>query len=292
MQADKVQIPEEFYALLGEGPIWDERSACLYWVDILGKRLMRIDEHGHVESRQMEVYVGAIALREGNGLVLATQQGFQYYDWSTGLLERISDPESEKPGNRFNDGKCDPAGRFWAGTMSLSSKMNQGALYRLDADQSVHTMLEGVSISNGLAWSHDHKRMYYIDTPTSQVVSFDYDRMTGSIANPQAVLAIPSSEGYPDGMTIDAEGNLWIAHYGGFQVSRWNPDTGQQIDKIQLPVPYVTSCTFGGKDRNILYITTAREGLTEEQLEKYPQAGALFQVQTDVTGGNTYRYTG
>jgi sugar lactone lactonase YvrE len=280
-------------AALGEGPSWDEKENVLYWTDILGKRIYRYrPADGEMSSFQLEQYVGAVVPRQSGGLALAAQRGFYSFEPTSGTMRLMAIPAEQDPDLRFNDGKCDPAGRFWAGTTSLTDRRGAAALYRMDPDGSLHRMLEGVSISNGLGWSPDGSTMYYIDTPTRTVAAFDYDMDTGAIRNKRTALEIPEAEGDPDGMTVDEEGKLWIAHWGGFQVARWDPVTGQKISGIRLPVPLVTSCVFGGKERNELFITTARISLSEEQLEKYPLSGAVFKVVTEVTGAKTYAFGG
>ncbi|MCB9280774.1 MAG: SMP-30/gluconolactonase/LRE family protein [Lewinellaceae bacterium] len=266
-------------ALLGEGPVWDAHRQCICWVDIL---------NGHIHEftptrntyRQIQVndMVGAVALRTNGHFIAALKSGLAFVNRDTGAVQMLHHPEVHLPGNRFNDGKCDPAGRFWVGTMALSEEPGAGSLYMIEKDLSHSRKIAGVSISNGLAWSPDHKTFYYIDTPTMEVVAYDYDIRTGEIAGKRTVITIPENQGFPDGMTIDRDGMLWIAHWDGWQVTRWDPLTGEQLLQIPLPVARVTSCTFGGADFRDLYITTARVGLTEEQLAQQPLAGRLFVV--------------
>ena len=279
---------------LGEGPVWDDRTGTLLWVDI-------IRGHVHLLKTATAAYrrldlgemVGVVALRENGHLIAGIRSGIADVDILTGTVTRRFAPESHLPDNRFNDGKCDPAGRFWAGTMPLSASRPDGSLYLVGKEGSLHRMITGVTISNGLAWSTDRKKMYYIDTPTFEVACFDYDEATGSIDRRRTAFKIPRSAGAPDGMTIDAEGMLWVAHWGGWQVTRWDPTTGAMIDKIKLPVSNVTSCTFGGPDLRDLYITSAREGLTSAQLEAQPLAGSLFVIkQSDWKGLPAARYSG
>lgn len=280
-------------ATLGEGPAWDEKGNTLYWTDILEKRIYRYHPAtAKIESFQLDQYVGAVVPRQSGGLVVAAHRGFYYFDPPSGTLHLAAAPEDQDPDLRFNDGKCDPAGRFWAGTMSMTDRKCAGALYRLDRDGSLHRMLEGVSISNGLGWSPDGTTLYYIDTPTRVIAAFDYDAETGRIGKKRIAAEIPEEEGLPDGMTVDEEGKLWVAHWGGFQVARWDPASGKKLSSIRLPVPLVTSCVFGGDKRNELFITTARIGLSEEELKKYPLSGAVFRVTMDVTGVKTYAFGG
>ncbi len=280
-------------AKLGEGPVWDHRQQKLYWVDIEGFALHVYDPATHTD-RAIDAgqYIGAVALRAASlsaagGLVAALKSGFALFDTTTEKFTPIADAESHLPGNRFNDGKCDPAGRFWAGSLLLDEDngKGQGNLYCLNADHSVQLKVPGVSISNGLAWAGDAKTMYYIDTVAECVVAYDYENATGNLANPRRVIEVQgSTQGYPDGMTIDAEGMLWIAHWDGGKVRRWNPNTGAVIGEITLPVSRPTSCVFGGKDFDTLYITSASTRLSAEKLATQPLAGSLFVCKPGVSG--------
>jgi sugar lactone lactonase YvrE len=281
-------------AELGEGALWDERTRRLYWVDIVGQAL-HIYDPASQEDRRYEVgqMVGTVVLSESGRVLLAVQNGLAWFDLASETVEIIADPEADIPDNRFNDGKCDPAGRFWAGTMHVSAKVpDRGSLYRLDPDLSVHTMLTGVSISNGIVWTQDRKTMYYNDSTPYTVTAFDYDDATGSISRPRVVIQVPQPMGVPDGMAIDREGMLWIAHFFGGAVRRWNPHTGQVLETITLPVSNPASCAFGGDQLDELYITTARENLNAEQLAREPYAGGLFRVKVDVVGTLTHRFKG
>jgi sugar lactone lactonase YvrE len=194
---------------------------------------------------------------------------------------------------RFNDGKCDPAGRFWAGTMALvKGPRPLGRLHRLDADGSMHVMLRDVGTSNGIVWSLDRRTLYFIDTPLRRVDAFDYEDATGGIANRRAVITVPPDLGRPDGSTLDAEGMIWVAMYEGWGVTRWNPRTGELLQTIRLPVARVTSCAFGAPDLDTLYITSARAGLTDEQRAAQPLAGCLFRVKPGVRGVSAFAYQG
>lgn len=283
----------EVNAQLGEGPLWDERNSVLYWVDINGHTLNRFDpETGKNTAYDLGQPVSTVVLRESGGLLVTLRDGFASYDENTDTLAPIIDPESDKPDNRFNDGKCDPAGRFWAGTMHKSATGYTGALYRLDTDLSAHLMVTDVGISNGICWSADNQTMYYIDTPTRQVFAFDYDIETGNIDNRRSIITVPEANGSPDGMAIDSEGMLWVAHWNGWSVNRWNPNTGEHLQTIKVPASQVTACAFVGDQLDTLYITTARTGLSDEQLKEQPHAGSLFVAKVDVTGTTTYRFKG
>ncbi|WP_051348491.1 SMP-30/gluconolactonase/LRE family protein [Peribacillus kribbensis] len=268
--------------ILGEGPFWHDHK--IHWIDIKEKTLFTYKPSSSgSRSIKLHDYAGAVVPRQSGGWTAALRDGF-YHIHANGEAEFIADPESHLSDNRFNDGKTDQHGRFVAGTMSLSNEEKKGALYRLERDGSVHKMLDHVSLSNGLAWTHDGNTFYHIDTPTQKINAYDYNLDTGELSNGRTVIEVPPGEGAPDGMTIDTEGNLWVAHWGGGQVACWDPRTGKKLRSIELPVEQVTCCTFGGEEMNELFITTARDGLSQEDLEKQPLAGGLFHVKLDVKG--------
>lgn len=276
---------------LGEGPIWDSAKELLYWVNIMEKQLFIFDPET-AENRAIDVgqYVGTVVKGRSGHLYLALHHGFAKLDPESEKLTMISDPEAHISGNRFNDGKCDPAGRFWAGTMSIEETSNSGSLYVLEPSGRTRKMLSDVSISNGIVWSLDAKTMYYIDTPTGCVDAFDYELETGNINNRRTAIKLPEGQGFPDGMTGDAEGMLWVAHWGGYRVTRWNPNTGELLDTIRVPAAQVTACAFGGSDLDELYITCARRGLSERALAEQPLAGGLFKVKPGVKGVRAFEY--
>ncbi len=269
----------EHHCLLGEGPVWDAKQQVLCWVDILNGAI-----HGYAPKNkihttiQLDQLIGAFAFCTDGNFIAALQNGFAFIDRASGETKMIEDPEAHLPGNRFNDGKCDPAGRFWAGTMALTEEAGAGSVYTIEKNVGVTKKIDNVSISNGMAWSADHTTLYYIDSPSFKVVAYAYDKTTGHISNERTIITIKAQDGVPDGMTIDSEGMLWIAHWDGWQVTRWDPATGEKLFHFTLPVGRVTSCTFGGESLEDLYITSARVGLTDEALESQPMAGALFVI--------------
>ena len=275
--------------MLGEGPVWDAANHTILWVDIMGCAIHALDMKSHaLQSISTPSMIGSFALCSDGNIVAALQQGFVFINRNTGEITEIANPEKQLPDNRFNDGKTDPSGRFWAGSMSLTGETGTGSLYMLDCNLTINKKIENVSISNGLCWSLDNRFFYYIDTPTMEVVRFDYDNSTGEISNKTTVISIPAKEGYPDGMTIDSEGMLWIAHWEGWQVARWNPSTGKKINTIQLPVSLVTSICFGGENMDDMFITSARVGLTDEQLAEEPLAGSSFIISNSGFRGFTF----
>ncbi len=270
---------------LGEGPVWDWKNKLLFWVDIEGGLLHCYNPIGQEHQKwTFGQMLGAVVPTENSTLLLALETGLALFEPNTETLTKLSVLVNDLPELRYNDGKVGPNGNFWIGSMHKQLVPNSGNLYRVDHNLSVTQVISQTTISNGMAWTADHKQFYYIDTATQQVVQFHFDKNTSEIANRQVVITIPESAGAPDGMAIDEEGMLWIAHWGGFAVRRWNPHTGEVIEKIQLPAPNVTSCCFGGAHLDTLYITTARSGLSESQIKEFPQSGGLFAFQSKVKG--------
>ncbi|PXX30589.1 sugar lactone lactonase YvrE [Arenibacter sp. ARW7G5Y1] len=265
---------------LGEGPLWDPTRKLICWVDILKGHIHEwsvvSEELNTIQVSQM---IGAMAICNDGNYIAAMKNGFGFVNRETGKVDMIANPEEHLPENRFNDGKCDPYGRFWAGTMPIAEDKSSGSLYFLDTSLNVQKKEINIGVSNGLAWSLDHKTMYFIDSPTRQVVGYDYDKESGKLANKRTAIAIAEEDGFPDGMTIDHEGMLWVAHWGGWQVARYDPVTGKKMLSISMPVSQVTSCSFGGDSMEDLYITSARKGLSKVELEKQPLAGSLFVVR-------------
>jgi sugar lactone lactonase YvrE len=278
-------------AEVGEGPMWDDRAEVLWWVDIKGQQLFRFDPAGG-ENRAwaMPERIGCVVPRRNGGLIGAFQTGFKEIDPQTGAITPIADPEPEQPGNRFNDGKCDPRGRLFAGTMDDAEVACTGTLYRLDSDLSIHVMRREVYISNGLGWSPDERTMYYTDSPRRLIWAYDYEPDTGTMANEGVFARIPDDAGVPDGLCVDAEGFVWSAHWGGWRLTRYAPDG--RIDRVlEMPVPQPSSCAFGGPDLATLYVTSAAIGMSEADLAKAP-GGGLFAVDVGVRGLPTSRFAG
>ena len=282
----------EAKAVLGEGSLWDHQRNCLYWVDILDRKVNIYDPATGANSVfTVNQDVGTVVADTAGNLMLALRDGFARLNIDSGEVVMVAEQKSE--GIRFNDGKCDPAGRFWAGTMADDMAEGAGALYCLDTDRTVRRMIEKVTISNGLVWTLDTKYFYFIDTPTREVAAFDYDIDSGNISNRTAAFKIEEKLGYPDGMAIDEADMIWIAHWGGGKVTRWNPKTGKLLETITVPhASLVTSCAFGGPDLSELFITTATVDLNEEQKRSQTLAGSLFRVQLDVKGVPAFRFKG
>ena len=275
----EIEIITNHKCILGEGPVWDSVRNEINWIDIVKGEIHRYNfDAGSHSIFSVNEMIGCFAICKNGQFVIATQSGFGFWDRTTREIKMSIHPENHLPNNRFNDGKCDPYGRFWAGTMSLTEEPNLGNVYVFD-NNSVEKKMENVSISNGMAWSLDHKTLYYIDSPTFEIVSYRYEKKTGKITDRKIVITIPKEEGCPDGMTIDTNGMLWIAHWDGGQVTRWNPKTGKKLHHFKLPVSRITSLTFGGKDLTDLFITSASIGLSEDEIKEQPLAGSLFVIR-------------
>jgi sugar lactone lactonase YvrE len=271
-------------AEIGEGPLWDPRCGRLYWLDVFARRL-----HCYDPATSSDTVVvlsdmpGSLACRASGGLVAATPRGFCSLDPDTGAMSVLAAVEGDDDATRMNDGKVDPAGRFWAGTMGDGTEP-VGSLYRLDADLSVRPMVSGITIANGLGWSPDASTMYYIDTPTLTVDAFDFDVASGELENRRILVDLRSADvGGPDGMAMDAEGCLWVATWGSGAVRRFSPE-GDPLEVVDVPTSATSSCAFGGPDLEDLYITTATHTLTDADRAAQPHAGGLFRYRPGVRG--------
>jgi sugar lactone lactonase YvrE len=267
--------------LLSEGPRWDAERGELLWVDIIGSRLhrARLGTDGllhEVASVQFDRHVGAVAPAAGGGYVLAAGTGFMFVDVLGDVVE-LAQPEAGRSHVRMNDGACDPQGRFWAGTMAYDESEGAGVLYRLELDGTCTTVVTGLTISNGIGWSPDGTTMYLADSGTATVDAFDFDALSGEIGGRRTIVEIGASGVAPDGLTVDEDGNIWVALWGGGTVQCYSPD-GSLLRTLAVPADRPTSCAFGGPDRATLFITTAREGLDEAALARQPDAGRVFRV--------------
>jgi sugar lactone lactonase YvrE len=273
---------------LGEGPLWIGQLGCFFWVDIQKGNLHRY----HLGFEKLEIrhfpHRLAVVLEGQNGkLILGLGRKLVRYDWETEEVEDLCEVEANQPLHRFNDGKVDPQGRIWIGTLSTKFIEGAGSLYRIGSDLQPEVHLKNLTISNGMAWTENQDTFYFIDTPTRKIQEFSFDAETGEIRFRRVAVEVAEELGYPDGMCIDREGILWVAHYGGSGVYRWNPISGELLDKIELPVPHVTSCCFGGENLDVMLITTAQENMSAEDLKKYPKSGDVFLVKMEVGGLET-----
>lgn len=271
-----------------EGPVWDEDTRTLYFIDVEAGNIFSYKESALTKISVREK-IGTMALcRNSNRYIVGVWSGIYLLDPLTGEKTRLCDPESNLPDNRFNDGKADPFGRFLAGTLSMVPYTEpRAALYSISKDTEVRKLIPNVGLANGLTWSADGSVFYFIDTDRHTVSRYDYDKATGDILNGRVIIKVPDEMGVPDGMTIDSEGSLWVALWGGKSVTRWNPETGRLIDRIEVPAKNVSSCCFGGKNMDELFITTASQNT---DLQKYPLAGNVFIAHPGVTGSRTYKY--
>ncbi len=275
---------------LGEGPIWDEISQRLVWIDISGKQLLVTNPTtGQSDSVPTPSQIGAVALRATGGFLAALEDGLYVAD-DTNQWILLAGIESDDSTTRLNEGKCDPHGAFVGGTMAIDDRQGTASLYRVNGAGLVECLLRGLTISNGLEWTADGATMYHIDTPTRAVKAYRYDSLVPDLGQPTQVVEVPKGQGYPDGMTLDSEGCLWVALWDGRAVHRYTPD-GTLDTVIELPVSRVTSCTFGGANLDTLFITTASYGLDDEAKQAQPEAGALFAASVGVSGFTPSRFS-
>jgi len=276
---------------LGEGAHWHPGWQRFLYVDIEGRKVGCIDPTGkEVKEQNVGKRVGTVVPAANGHLIVALQGSIEELDFETGALRKLVSIEPDKPDNRSNDGKCDAAGRLWVGTMHVDAKLHEGALYRFDGE--LQKMLSNTSISNGICWSVDHRKMYYIDSLDYHVKVFDFDVVSGSISNSRVIIEMEEPGWTPDGMCIDEDGMLWVAIWGGCCVNRYDPDTSALIGQVLLPAPHVTSCAFGGNEMKTLMITTARADLNAEQLQQFPLSGSLFYIDTDIKGAEVNSFAG
>lgn len=276
---------------LGECPVWDEEGDRLLWVDVDRQRIHALDlATTTVATFDVPVTVSSFALRREGGFVAAAGTAF----WTLGDgsdARRLVSLDVSAGVLALNDGKCDPTGRFWSGTAVRDGRTGTAALYRLDADGRLTMALDGITMSNGLGWSPDGRIFYYVDTSTQRIDRFRFDAESGTIADRRVLARISSRDGLPDGLTVDADGYVWLAIWGGGEVRRYAPDgTLERI--VRLPVSRVSSCTFGGPERMDLFITTARRGLSEAEQAHEPLAGGIFRYHAETPGLPTVSFAG
>lgn len=281
---ESIRVAVAADAVLGESPLWSLAENALYWVDIKEPRLFRQDmREGTTRMTPMPEEIGAIALRAGGGLIAAMRSGFALIDEQGVVHPAFARPEADLPENRFNDGKCDRAGRFWAASMNDRESDPTGHLYRLDDMRSCSRMASGFVIGNGLGWSPDNRVFYFTDSTARRIYAYDFDIASGEIGNKRVFASVPDDAGFPDGLCVDASGHVWSAHWDGWRVTRYAPD-GSIADVLRMPVPRPTSCAFGGAALDTLYVTTARIGLDAKALAAAPASGSILAVKTSSRG--------
>ncbi|XP_051797957.1 regucalcin-like [Acanthochromis polyacanthus] len=282
MSSVKVESVVKTSALVGEGPVWEESDKTLLFVDIPGRKIHRWNSvTNQIQSVETADSVGFAIPRKSGGYIAGVGCSIVAVDWSTKVMTSLARVDEDKRNTRLNDGKVDPIGRLWAGTMLAEGQpeeRKQGSLFSVTADHTVTKHLSQVDISNGLDWSLDQKTFFYIDSLALTVDAFDYDATTGKIGNRRVVYRLEEEEGLPDGMTLDAGGRLWVACYDGGRVLNIDPATGVRLQTIPLPATKTTSVCFGGPDYTDLYVTSASMGLDQSELKKQPQAGHTFRV--------------
>ena len=272
-------------SLLGEGAFWNHITNELYWVDIEGKKLHIYDPETKINRTfLMPSRIGTVTPKDKNNAIVALENGIYNMNIETKTLNLLSNIEEDKPYNRFNDGKCDPSGRLWVGSMNFDTQTKSAALYMIDSIGKAVKKLDSVAISNGIVWTSDKKTMYYIDTPLQTIRAFDYDDQTGNISNDRIAVIVNDTLGSPDGMAIDENDELWVGLWNGSAVGHFDPKTGKLIKKIHVPAQNVTSCAFGGKNLDTLYITTASLGTSKDNELAYPNAGSIFKYVPGVKG--------
>ncbi|ADX83598.1 SMP-30/gluconolactonase/LRE family protein [Sulfolobus islandicus] len=273
-----------YKSVLGESPVYDMEKNKLFWVDIDGKKIIvnSLDTNEENYYNTPDV-VTSLCLIDNIRIIVTLRHGFHILDLTTGKILPFLELQNDKE-NRFNDGKCDVMGRYWAGTMNLDieSPKPTASLYKLE-DKKLTKVLEKLYRSNGLGWDPDNELFYLIDTPLRKVFEFDFDKNKGDIYNKRVVIDFKDEPGRPDGMTVDEEGHLWIAHSAGGKVSRWNPKNGEKVFEIKLPVVYVSSVTFGSPEMNRIFITTMSRG-------SEPLAGRLFTTKVNIRGLQSYKF--
>ena len=279
------ELVYEAKAVTGEGSIWHPSRNTLFWVDIEGQTLYEYHPADKTcSSWRFDRMISTVVPETDTTVVVALQDEIVRVHLSDGHTASIAPIPDDGGKLRCNDGKCDPAGRLWVGTMGFGAPKEAGTLYCVLPNGEVTPMLRKVTISNGIVWTSDKRYMYYNDTPTGRIARYRYDAASGEISFDGIAVVLPEGSGSPDGMTIDGNDNLWVAQWGGSGVYCYNPRTGELLAKVEVPAPHVASCAFGGEKLDTLYITTARAGLTDEQLKQYPLSGSLFSCRPGVQG--------
>lgn len=284
-------------AQTGEGPAWDEKAQLLYWLDI-PKATIFVYDPAAKSNRTIDLSdrfesIGTLAPRKKGGLLIAPDCKIAFLDLTSGKVDTVVELETDQPGNRFNDGKCDPLGRMIIGTMSKKQDGSpHGSLYCVEPDLHVRKLRDGLFISNGMGWSPDYRQFYLADSASRDVWAYDYDLTLGEISNQRVAFTLPAGESVADGMTTDQQGMIWLALWDGACITRWNPLNGKLLQTYPLPAKRTTCCVFGGSQMNDLFVTSAAVGLTDDDWQKYAHNGALMRLSTSVRGMPTFSFGG
>jgi sugar lactone lactonase YvrE len=292
MQTFEATLESAAKAVLGEGPVWDVALQQLYWIDIKSRIVYRYDPRSkQTASWQLDQMVGCVVSAGDSKIICALQDKLIELNTADGTQFVLAPLEEASPDIRCNDGKADSEGRIWVGTLHIPGEKHKAALYKFDDTLVPTKQVEDLSMSNGLGWSPDNRYMYLVDTPEKHILKFDFYPEEGKVTNREVILKFQDEDGSPDGMCVDAEGMIWVSFYGGHKVGRYDPETGSQLAEVKVPAVNVTCCTFGGAELDTLFITTAREGLDEQQLKNFPLTGSLFFVKPGVKGlpANVFR---
>jgi sugar lactone lactonase YvrE len=284
--ADEVRCVVEIRSELGEGPVWSEAEQALYWLDCMKPAVYRYDPASG-ENRSLDLpldsTIGTIAFRRRGGYIMALESGIKILEGDGKTVRLVCHPEKGRDENRYNDGKPDRSGRFFVGSLNKADRDPTGALYRINVDGSCHELDGPFVCANGMDWSLDDRIFYFVDTGSRNIFAYDYDPATGEIEHRRVLATIPAEEGSPDGLCIDSEGFLWVAHWNGWRISRFDP-AGRRERQVRMPVPHPTSLCFGGPNLDRLYVTSAATDLDRATLEAAPLSGSLFVLEPGVRG--------
>ncbi|NNE76969.1 MAG: SMP-30/gluconolactonase/LRE family protein [Pricia sp.] len=281
----RAEILLDTKSILAEGPVWDWKKQSLFWVDIEGRKLHRYQPvNKQYTEWSFKEMIGAAVPTEDGCWLLALEKGLALFDLELENLAPCNVLENSNAKMRYNDGKVGPNGSFYIGSMHKEFIPESGNLYQVTPDLNAQVEIPKTTISNGLAWSADEKTLYFSDSAAHEICTYDVDSKSGSLSHKKSIITFPESYGSSDGLCIDQEGMLWVAHWGGHCIRRWDPETREVLKTIQVDAPHVTSCCFGGKNLDTLYITTARSGLDEKQLQNYPLSGGIFFYRPEVKG--------
>ena len=280
----KCTVAVDSITQVGESPIWDYKYNRLLWIDTQGSLFIYTPNDGKNIEIKLDRMIGTVIPYKKDTVLVGLQDGIYEISLISRELKFISDPEGRDAGNRYNDGKCDAEGRLWIGTMDKDCTPKKAGFFVIDTNGIGRRVLSDITISNGVIWSVDNKKLYYQDTPTRNISAFDFDIEKGVISNRQEIIHLPDTLGTPDGNTIDEEGMVWVANWDAACVTRWNPRTGELLQRIDVPALNVTAVAFGGENLEDLYITTASLYMPEDKAKNYPEAGNLFVVKPGVKG--------